>query len=79
MIIEAHTKAEYEQAFSDMDKHPIIGDHLIGRVRVFVSIKLWKVTDGHGNDWSGKTTTGARVRAAIKEALSTWLNQSNIR
>ena len=78
MNAEATTHQQYLDAFANLNKHAIIGDHTIGRVKVHVGPKRWKVYDA-SNEISGTVKSGPQVRHQVNQALNAWLNASGIR
>lgn len=77
MNAEASTREEYITAFAALNKHAIIGDHTIGKVKVHVGPKRWKVSSGP-NEISGQVKTGPQVRHQVNVALHAWLNGTGI-
>ncbi len=79
MIHEATTREEYEAAFLAMYNHPIMGEHIIGKLHLSVGALNWRMHDGGSNVYTGKVTNGRATRMRINESMMQWLNTSGIR
>ena len=73
------TRAEYTVAIEAMDARPILGEHVIGVVKVMVGPRKWTVEAPGENVYKGDVRSGPMTRHKIKMALYTWLSSSGIR
>ena len=78
MNAKAKTREEYETAFVELQRHPILGTHTIGVLTLDVGPRAWVLRAGP-NTFQGPVKKAPETRLRIHRALMRWLNDSNIR